>query len=295
MKAYILYFRNTIVNKWRAMACMLTCLLVLGLFSCSPDDETTPANELDGLAKIQDVAAGAHTLELYSESGSLQQGYNAISIRIKDNGTGNYETDASISWMPVMHMMSMTHSCPFSAVGKTSGKNTLYSGYVIFQMAQNTSEYWTMQIDYTVDGVSYSANCNLDVPASARQRVASFIGNDAKRYIVALVGPENPQVAVNDMSVAVYKMDSMMSFVPVDGYSLKIDPRMPGMGNHGSPNNTDLVQSSTDSLYHGDLSLTMTGYWCVNLQLLSPEGDILKGEPVTDEIPQSSLYLEIEF
>lgn len=86
-----------------------------------------------------------------------------------------------------------------------------------------------------------------------------------------------------------------MSFVPVDGYSLKIDPRMPGMGNHGSPNNTDLVQSSTDSLYHGDLSLTMTGYWCVNLQLLSPEGDILKGEPVTDEIPQSSLYLEIEF
>ena len=69
---------------------------------------------------------------------------------------------------------------------------------------------------------------------------------------------------------------------------------MPGMGNHGSPNNIDLTQS-TDDFYHGKLSLTMTGYWKVNLMLENQNGETLKGEPITDTHQSSSLYFEIEF
>ena len=70
---------------------------------------------------------------------------------------------------------------------------------------------------------------------------------------------------------------------------------MPSMGNHGSPNNVDLTQSLADEFYHGKLSLTMTGYWKINLQLANAAGTVLKGEEVTDQNPASSLFFEIEF
>lgn len=295
MKTNFQYFSNIPGNIFRKTFNAIVCIAFLGLFSCASDDGVTPVNELAGLAKIQDVVAGPHTIELYSASGTLQQGYNAISMRIKDNDTGAYITNAQFNWIPVMHMMSMTHSCPASVPVRTPDTETLYNGFIIFQMAQNDVEYWTIQIDYTIEGTAYSVNSNLEVPASDNQRVTSFMGGDGTRYIVALVGPTNPEVAVNEMTVAVYKMQSMMSFVPVEGYSIQIDPRMPGMGNHGSPNNTDLVYLPADGLYHGNLSLTMTGYWCINMVLRNSGGTVIKGEAVTEENPQSSLYLDLAF
>ena len=88
-------------------------------------------------------------------------------------------------------------------------------------------------------------------------------------------------------------MESMISFPIVENYTIMLDPRMPGMGNHTSPNNTDL--SFENSIYNGDLSLTMTGYWVLNLKLMNNENVLLKGEDVTEEHIQSSLYLELEF
>ena len=70
---------------------------------------------------------------------------------------------------------------------------------------------------------------------------------------------------------------------------------MPGMGNHSSPNNKDLTYNAADQMYDGDLSLTMSGYWVLNLKVLNSAGDILKGEAITEEHPKSSLYLELDF
>ncbi|UWX55354.1 hypothetical protein NYZ99_01880 [Maribacter litopenaei] len=67
------------------------------------------------------------------------------------------------------------------------------------------------------------------------------------------------------------------------------------MGNHSSPNNENLTFDSSTGKYKGKLSLTMTGYWKINLQLFNKQGDVLKGEPVTDENEASSLYFELEF
>lgn len=266
-------------------------------FSCSPSDDqpAIPVNELTGLSKIQELSNDTHTVELYAPSATLQQGYNAVSLRIKNTATGQYEKNADITLVPSMHMAMMTHGCPVSAVTKSVGKDALYEGNIIFQMAQNETEYWELRVDYTIAGESYTAAGQIDVPAATRQRVTSFTGTDGVRYIIALIDPNTPRVASNDMTVGLYKMDSMMSFPIVDGYAIKIDPRMTGMGNHGSPNNTDLIQSAAGQLYHGKLSLTMTGYWKINLQLLNTEGTVLKGEPVTTDHPESSLYLETEF
>src|SRR5690606_37939011 len=265
-------------------------------FSCSSDDDTNPLiiDEIDGLVKTQELSNSTHILELYTQKGVLEQGYNAISIRIKDKNTNNFITYASVNWNPMMYMTGMQHSCPKSEVVKTIGKQTLYNGYIVFQMASHDSEYWELTINYSIDQVDYSVNQIIQVDTSNKQRITSFMGTDNQRYVWALIEPSSARVALNDMVVGLFKMENMMDFSVVNNYTIKIDPRMPSMGNHGSPNNVDLTQK-TDGFYHGKLSLTMTGYWKINLQLLNQSDDVLKGEEVSDENQSSSLYLEVEF
>lgn len=272
-------------------------LALLAIFtSCSSDnEETVTVNELDGLTKIQEMTNDTHVVELYSATGVLQQGHNAISLRIKNKTTNEYEKNATVSWAPLMHMMSMQHTCPYSAVTKTSGKETLYNGYIVFQMAQNDTEYWKLKVNYTTNGTDYSVNEVISVPASAKRRVTSFMGSDGTKYVLALIEPTSPKVAINDIKMGVFKMENMMSFPIVNNYTVKIDPRMPSMGNHGSPNNVNLTQSATDLLYSGKLSLTMTGYWKINLQLLNSANEVLKGEEITETTTVSSIYFEVEF
>ena len=269
--------------------------MALALISCSDNDDSATVNELDGLTKFQEMTNTTHTIELYSHTGVLVQGYNEVKLRIKDNTTNQYIKNATVSWMPVMHMAMMNHSCPNSEVEKITTEGTLYEGYIMFQMAQNDTEYWDLKIDYSIDGVDYTTTSVIDVPASAKRTVNTFTGTDGVKYLVAYVEPHHPSVALNDMKVGVWKMQDMMTFPVVDGYTLKIDPRMPSMGNHSSPNNVHATQTSTGELYNGKLSLTMTGYWKINLQLAKPDGTIVKGEEITDTVTASSIFFEIEF
>ena len=276
-----------------------TALLFLSivLFSCSSDDDSSsiPIDETSGLHKIQEITNDTHVIELFSSTGSLVQGYNHVSLRIKDKKTNNYITDAEINWTPLMHMAMMQHSCPRSEVAKKD-KKTVYEGDIIFQMAQNETEYWELSITYKINNATYTATDKISVPASAKRTVSSFKGSDGSSYVIAYIAPSAPKVALNDMTVGIYKMQDMMTFPWVDNYKIKIDPRMPSMGNHGSPNNTDLVQRTNNAgLYTGTLSLTMTGYWKINLQVLNANNEVLKGEAVTTDNLASSLYFEIEF
>lgn len=271
--------------------------IALFLTSCSDDDNdiTSEINEVEGLQKIQDITNNTHTIELFSKSGVFTTGYNAISLRLKDNASDNYLENASLSWMPMMQMPTMQHSCPTSAITKALGKNTVFEGYVIYQMTNTDGTGWSLNLEYAVDGVDYSVSEAITVNQNVNQNVTSFMGSDDVRYVLALIEPTNPIIGMNDLMVGVYKMESMMSFPEVTGYTVGLDPRMPGMGNHSSPNNTDLSYNMADHMYHGDLSLTMSGYWVLNLKLINDQDEVLKGEDVTDEHVQSSLFLELEF
>jgi hypothetical protein len=271
-----------------------TFLFLIGALASCTSDSDKSTNELDGLNKIQEIENTTHIIELYNTNGALEQGYNAIFLRIKDKITNEYEDSATITWAPVMHMTSMMHSCPKSAIERTTSTETLYNGYIVFQMAQNSTEYWDLKIDYTINDVDYTVTEVIDVPASDKRRVTTFTGSDNVKYILALINPNDPKVALNDATFGLFKMQSMMSFPIVDDYTIKIDPRMPSMGNHSSPNNVNLTQMD-DNLYHGKLSLTMTGYWKINLQLLNASNEVLKGEVIDDVTTSSSIYFELEF
>lgn len=271
-------------------------LVILTIFaSCASNNEITAVDESAGLLKFKEISNTTHTIELYTHAGFLQQGYNEINIRIKEKSTNEYVKNAVITSTPVMHMAMMSHSGPHSEVSKTLGAATLYEGYVVFQMAQNATEYWDLKIDYTINGTNYTITTVIDVPASAKQRVTTFTGTDGAKYIIAYAEPHHPKVGINDIAVAVFKMQDLMNFPVVNNHKVKIDPRMPSMGNHGSPNNVDLTQSASELFYHGKLSLTMTGLWKINLQLLNASDVVLKGETVSDIVPASSIYFEIEF
>ncbi|WP_026729677.1 hypothetical protein [Flavobacterium denitrificans] len=273
-------------------------LMAITLFSCSSDDDATSEilqDETIGLQKIQEISNDNYTVELFSATGALVQGYNRISLRVKDKKTGTYSTDAKLEWTPLMHMAMMQHSCPKTTITKADGKKTLYEGDIIFQMAQNETEYWELSITYSINNVSYTVADKISVPASPKRTVSSFTGSDGSKYVIAYIAPSSPKVAINDMKVGIYKMQDMMNFPVVNNFKVKIDPRMPSMGNHGSPNNTDLLQSEIGGFYNGKLSLTMTGYWKINLQVLNSANEVLKGEPITTENTASSLYFEIEF
>ncbi len=277
----------------------IIALVLVTLFaSCSSNNDAVVA-ELDGLVKVQEITNDTHTIEIYSSTGVLQQGYNGISLRIKNKITNEYEKSATVTWAPLMYMTSMQHACPYSTVTKTTGKEALYQGYIVFQMAENTTEYWELTVNYSISGTAYTAKSKITVPKSIKQRVTTCSGTDGGRYILALIEPKGPKVALNDMTVGVFKMKdmTMMQFPAVDNFKVKIDPRMPSMGNHGSPNNVDLTQSPLDLFYHGKLALTMTGLWRINLQLLNASDVVLKGETIVegDPLSVSSLYFEIEF
>ena len=109
------------------------------------------------------------------------------------------------------------------------------------------------------------------------------------------MNPKNFQVAQNDFEMVLHKMENMMTFPVVEDYKITMDPRMPSMGNHSSPNNQDLTYNAATQKYEGVLSLTMTGYWKINLKLLNENDEVLKGEEVTENLLESSLYMELEF
>ncbi len=270
--------------------------IALFTFSCSTDDDSEEVlNEIEGLKKIQDLTNTTHTLELFNTTGNFKTGYNAISIRVMDNATKNFVENASLSWMPMMKMPTMDHSSPKSAISKAVGKATVYDGFIIYQMANLDGSGWSLKIDYTINGVDYTASSAIVVMQNDNQNVTSFMGTDGTKYVLALIEPKSPKIAVNKMKVGLFKMQTMMSFPSVPDYKITLDPRMPGMGNHSSPNNKDLTYNAADQMYDGDLSLTMSGYWVLNLKVLNSAGDILKGEAITEEHPKSSLYLELDF
>ncbi|WP_299556641.1 hypothetical protein [Seonamhaeicola sp.] len=263
--------------------------------SCSTDDEDAPINEIENLVKIQDFVNNNHTIELYNETGTFKTGYNKVTLRVKNNADGEFIENANISWMPVMQMPSMQHSCPKSAITKISGKSTLYEANVLYQMTNQDGSGWSITFEYNINGTDYNVTDTITVTQSEHQNITSFMGSDNVRYIVALIAPKEPIIGINDLMVGLYKMENMMSFPEVIDYSIMLDPRMPGMGNHSSPNNTDLSYDNSDKMYHADLSLTMTGYWVLNLKLMNNTDTLLKGEDVTEQNERSSLYLELEF
>jgi hypothetical protein len=94
---------------------------------------------------------------------------------------------------------------------------------------------------------------------------------------------------VNQLQATIY----LENMKPVTGYRIEIDPRMPDMENHSSPNNKPLEWNAEKNIYEGVLNLTMTGWWRLNLKVYDDEGNLLGGTDVEGQ-GSSALYWDID-
>ena len=116
----------------------------------------------------------------------------------------------------------------------------------------------------------------------AEPQLFSFISahDPNQRVFVALVHPKMPEIGINDFEVVVYERQTMMSWPAVEMLNIEIDPEMPTMG-HGSPNNehpTDIGEGH----YLGKVNFTMSGYWKVNMKLMTSTNEMMKDDAFFD-------------
>jgi hypothetical protein len=266
-------------------------LAAFALFSC--DKEEIPVDSLAGLKPIHSFTAegSPHTVTLYNESGKLRRGYTKVYFAVSD-AQGNLVEADEISAFPEMDMGMHKHSTPRSAIRKSGARPLLFEAYYAFLMYSGQGDgTWYYDLYYTVDGRKDSViNQVIQVDNAFRADGVTSAGvirtvttADGKSYVVTLVEPLNPVIGLNEISALVHESTNP-DYPAVPHFSLELDPRMPGMDNHSSPNNVNLSYDSLDGFYRGQVNFTMTGYWTINLTLLDQS-----------DAPQGSLFFEIEF
>lgn len=278
----------------------LSIVFLLGtilMVSCKKDDEVIP--EKFNLKLVKSFTESGNTVEVFNNTGEFKVGYNKVFIRLTDKD-GKYVTQSSIDWMPMMTMkmgeMMHQHTCPFSQVSKVKDKD-LFEGYIVYSMATNGPDnFWNLKINFTVEDQSFEVDDTVEVGLSDSEYNKVFItgmGSDTKMYLMALIEPTTPKIGTNDIVVGLFKKEEN-SFPMVNNFKIKVDPRMPGMGNHSAPANEDMIQGA-DGFYHGKVGFSMSGYWKINLILEDSLGNVIKGEPITEEKPESSIFFKLEF
>ncbi|WP_196885101.1 hypothetical protein [Aureivirga sp. CE67] len=275
-------------------------LFSIFFIACSNDDDDAtiiPPNTDDSVEHLMlatTITNDTHEIEVYTEDGKIHQGYTEFTFRLKDIATETYISDVDFSWTPVMQMPSMQHSCPTSSITKVADSKALYTAYAIFQMTGENGMGWTLNFEYTTGGETFDASKEINVKAATKKNVSVFMGSNGTKYILGLI-PAKSEIGINDLTLSLHKMTSMMQFDVIEDHSITLDPRMPAMGNHSSTNNVNPVFDAASKLYKGKVSLTMTGYWTLNFTVSDADDTLIAGNEITEDTPESSVMLEIEF
>lgn len=269
---------KTIFN-W-AIVALLPIILFSSCKKDNPDPQPTP-NPWDEMVLVHDTVLQADDLKisLYSDK-ELFVGYNHLYFLVTNAAGKLVIQPTAISFSPWMQMTSMNHACPHGQpVWMADTK--MSHGYSVFQMASGMMGSWFLDLTVTVDGVEYQYSISPPVVTPTEARLFSFTDAISSNvYIVALIEPMNPKIGINDFIVGFYHKESMMSFPPVAGMGVEINPEMPSMG-HGSPNNVDPVYTA-DGRYEGKVNFTMSGYWKVNMIIKDSESVVIKDNAFFD-------------
>lgn len=219
-----------------------------------------------GLTSLAKATAGDTEVEAFAAK-PLAVGWQQVYYRVQV--AGKAVTAAALVQKPLMKMMSMQHACPVVQPAPTADASGLFTGELLFQMASNASESWTLDLDITPAGGTLRtvALGKLTVAAAPYAKtVLVGSGMTAERYTVIVHFPAAPKVGLNPYRVAVHKVSAdMLTFAPVTTATIKGTPEMPSMG-HGSPNNVDPTHQA-GGFYEGKLNLTMPGDWRLTLAL----------------------------
>ena len=258
-----------------------------------------------------------YRVTIYSLNGELFNGFNDLQLKISTIKTNKAVQATAVTFLPIFSDTDGIKTCPHSYNLSYNSLDDYYSAYAVFNQVAQTAGSWKLYISFTVDNKIFHVVQDISVGEQLNKNLnfVSFKALDDQVYLIALKSPIKPQVGENKIFAGIYKYTKSNNspietnggspdfiYTPVEGYTLKLDPRMPepSMGNHTSPNNRDLIQQE-DGFYHGIVNYTMSGDWTLNLILINPQGRILKGTVVPSDFTpgvegvKSELYLDILF
>lgn len=278
---------------------------------------STVVTEYYEFEEAASLTSGNYKISIEALNGTFYKGYNELHLKVIDTQTNQNVNDSEVTFLPIM--VDSDHnvtSCPHLYTMVYDAVNGYYSGYSVFTHTSSSVENHELYISFTVNNQSYSVHGEISVQEQTNKNLnmTSFTGNDGEEYYIALISPQKPNVAENELIAGIYKYNqpvnpsgnfpdpSQFSYSTVDGCTLLLDPRMPepSMGNHSSPNNQDLTQQS-NGLYYGVVNYTMTGNWTLNFIMLDQNDQVVKGTEVpTDFTPgiegvKSELHIDILF
>ncbi len=228
---------------------------------------------------------GKYDITAYAAAGGFHTGYNEIFFVATKKISGNYIKNFEISDLtPLMHMvkMDMYHSTPVGAVESfDSGILAVKRGWVSFVMSTSDAGSWTLAYSATVLGAK-GATEPIDITVNAlpdgQAWLKSFkVGDDT--YYLSVVNPTNWKTGANEIVAYVSKKSTPAKTpyaLAAERFTIEIDPRMPDMGNHTSPDNTALTRQD-DGSNRGTINLTMTGLWRIHLTVKDAEGNVVAG------------------
>jgi len=276
--------------------------------------ETTEFIEFE---EVTSIISGDYTISVEALNGTLYKGYNKIHLKVSNTYTNEDLNDLELTFLPIMTDANGNKvSCPHSYNLNYNAEEGYYEGYTVFTSESDSTVNWQLFIDVIDIDETQSVQqiITVEEQTNLNLNMTAFIGNDGEQYFIALVAPQSPSVAQNDLVAGIYKYNkpinsegtfpdpSQFSYSIVENHTLLLDPRMPepSMGNHSSPNNQDLIQQS-DGLYHGVVNYTMTGNWTLNFILQDENGQLVKGTEVSTEFTpgiegaKGELYIDILF
>lgn len=263
------------------------------------------------------VTSGIYKISIESLNGTFYKGYNELHLKVLNTQTNQNVNTSEVTFLPIQNNSDGSKtSCPHEYNMEYDEANNYYKGYSVFTTETSTASNWKLYVSFTAANQTNKIEKDITVEKQSNKNLnmTSFTGKDNVQYVIALVAPQKPTVSENNVVAGIYKYNqpvnavgtfpdpSQFSFSEVNGYTLKVDPRMPepSMGNHSSPNNQDFTQQN-DGLYHGVVNYTMTGNWTLNLIMMNQNGLIIKGTVVpTDFTPgiegvKSEIFIDTLF
>ncbi len=299
----------------------------LGLVSCNSNDDETGI-VIDGIDLTSDVDCcsaeealqvyrfiqtvhiipelrtevdGKYDVWAYSKTGTLHRGYNDLYFVVTKKKTSNYVKNFDIkNFTPLMHMVKtdMWHSTPVGGSFEVfdTTRPAVKRGWVSLLM--NTSDAGNWQFSYDIEvlgskGGVTSKTINVEALPEGQDWLKNFkVGDDT--YFLSLVNPSDWKTGTNTIQAYISKKSTPATTpyaLATETFTIEIDPRMPDMGNHTSPDNVALTKQQ-DGSYTGTINLTMTGLWRIHLTVKDSKGNVVAGgDKLKDGF--SSLYWDI--
>ena len=271
---------------------------------CSAEEALAVYNFLQTVKLIPELTLNItdqYLVSVYSPTGKLHTGYNDLYFVATKKKNGNYIKDFSIpSLTPLMFMskMNMYHSTPVSASARLFDYSYLAvrKGWVSFLMNTSEAGSWTFSYDANVLGTEsklQETTITVDALPDGQAWLKNFKWND-QTYFLSLVNPTDWQTGKNTITAYVSQKSDPITTpyaLAQEQFTIEIDPRMPDMGNHTSPDNVNLTKQA-DGSYQGTVNLTMTGRWRIHLTVKDAQGNVVAGGDELDE-GYSSLYWDV--